>query len=198
MTSRFFCILNLLLPVGLFAGGMVWVRELFDTGDVRTGLLVVGVALLVLALWEGLLIRYLVLPVWGRAVGERVYAGSYTPDQDALLEMAARIRRENASELLPELERLVRRESFRTRAWTELAALQAELCHRPEDALQSLLLGAEKVPEAEDRAFLLCRAAALCDKLLSDPTRAARLRERAATEYPDTAYGRRAASLPRA
>lgn len=198
MTSRFFCILNLLLPVALFAGGMVWVRELFDSGDVRQGLLVVGGALVVLALWEGLLIRYLVLPVWGRAVGERVYAGSYTPDQDALLEMSARIRRENAPELLPEFERLVRRESFRTRAWTELAALQAEVCRRPEDALQSLLQGAEKVPEAEERAFLLCRAATLCDKQLSDPARARQLLERAAADYPDTAYGRRAASLPRA
>ncbi len=191
MVTRFFCILNLLLPVVLFTGSMLWVREFFDAGDVRHGLLVLGGALLVLALWEGLLIRYLVLPSWGRAVGERVYAGSYTPDQDALLEMASRIRSEKEPELLPQFMRLVRRESFRTRAWTELAALQAEVFSRPEEALQSLLQGAEAVPEAEERAFLLYRAANLCEKQLSDPAQARQFRQLAANKYPNTVYGRK-------
>lgn len=189
---RFFCILNLLLPVALFVGSLRWVRALFEVGDVRTGLLVVLGALLVLAVWEGLLIRYMVLPAWGRAVSEKLYMGTYTPDDDPLVVMAERIRREKDRSLLPRLESMVRQDSARTRGWTELASIYAEEFGDLPAALQSLKLGAEKVAGSEDRALLLYRAAQFCESRMAQPEQAAELFRLLAQKFPASVYGRKA------
>lgn len=189
---RFFSILNLLLPVVVFVGSLKYVRALFEVGDVRTGLLIVLGALLVLTVWEGLLIRYMVLPAWGRAMGEKLYMGTYTPDDDPLVVLTARIRREKNCTLLPLLESVVRQDSARTRGWTELAAIYAEEFGDLPAALQCLKCGAEKVSGAEDRALLLYRAAQFCESRLAQPEQAAELYKDVAAKFPATVYGRRA------
>ena len=193
MSGRIFCIANLLLPVGLFVGVLLKVRSLFDAGEAMLGIGVMLGALAVLAVWEGLLIRYLVLPSWGRKLGERMYVGSYTPDDDPLVALATRIRREHATALLPELEALVRQDARRARGWTELAALFSEEVGDQSAALQALVTGADKVADKQDRAMLLYRAAHFCQSRLADRQQARELLQQAATRYPSTVYGQKAA-----
>ena len=193
MLGRIFCIANLLLPVGLFVGVLLKVRSLFDAGEAMLGIGVMLGALAVLAVWEGLLIRYLVLPSWGRKLGERLYAGSYTPDEDPIVALAARIRQEHATSLLPELEALVLRDARRVRGWTELAALFADEAGDLRAALQALLTGAGKAADKQDRAMLLYRAAHFCQSRLADRQQARELLQQAATRYPSTVYGQKAA-----
>jgi len=190
---RLFRVLNFLLPVVLFVAVLLKVRDFFDAGDARTGLLVALGAVVVLTIWMTVLIRCSVLPAVGQAIGERVYGGSYLPDEDPLVVLATRIRREHESSLLPEFEALVRREPFRARAWTELASLRGDEFGDFRGAREALMRGAEMVEEAEDRAFLLYRAAGVCERRLGDAAGARELYNRAAECYPATAYGRKAA-----
>ena len=193
MLGRIVCIANLLLPVGLFVGVLLKVRSLFDSGEAMLGVGIMLGALAVLAIWEGLLIRYLVLPAWGRKLGERMYVGSYSPDDDPLVALATRIRREHATELIPELEAMVQQDARRVRGWTELAALLAEEAGDPRAALQALLTGAGKVADKQERAMLLYRAAHVCLSRLADKQQARELLQQAATKYPATVYGQKAA-----
>ncbi|MBQ3217956.1 MAG: hypothetical protein IJB33_03690 [Akkermansia sp.] len=190
---RLFRVLNFLLPVVLFVAVLLKVRDFFDAGDVRTGLLVALGAVVVLTIWMTGLIRCSVLPAVGQAIGERVYGGSYLPEDDPLVVLATRIRREHESSLLPEFEALVRREPFRARAWTELASLRGDEFGDFRGAREALMRGAEMVEEAEDRAFLLYRAAGVCERRLGDAAGARELYNRAAECFPATAYGRKAA-----
>lgn len=184
---------NLLLPLGLFALVMLWVRDYFSTGDARTGLFIMLGALAVLAVWLGLLLRYCYLPLWGHMLSERVYMAAYSPEDDPLVALAGRIRREHDKSLLPQFEQLVRLESARPRAWSELASLLADEFQDPAAALSVWLRGAEQVPRNEEKAMCLCRAAHLCETRLKDSARATRIYAEAANRYPATAYGRQAA-----
>ena len=183
---------NLLLPLVLFALVMLKIRSFFSEGEALTGLFVMLGALVVLVVWLGLLLRFCFLPVWGHMISERVYMASYSPDEDPLVALAGRIRREHDRELLPQFELLVRQESARPRAWTELANLLADEFRDPAAAVAALLRGAEQVPGKEDRALLLYRAARLCESRLQDSARAAEIYAEVAARYPATAYGRRA------
>ena len=192
----FMRIFNLLLPLALFVLVMLKVREFFngEGEDVRLALIIMLGALAVLAVWLGLLLKYYYLPVWGSKLGERLYMSSYSPEEDPLVALAERIRREHARELLPQMETLVRQESSRPRAWAELATLLMDEFNDPAAALKALLSGAEQVPRKEDRALFLCRAAHLCETRLQDFSRAAELYAQAASKYPTTAYGKIAAA----
>lgn len=192
MMGRIFRIFHLLLPPALFVVVLLKVRSMFDTGDARTGIILMLGALVVLTVWEGVLIRYRVLPAWGRTLGERIYVGSYTPDDDPLVALATRIRREHAPELLPQLEALARQDAARVRSWTELAALQQEEAGNLKAALSALLEGAERVSDRQDRAMLLYRAAHLCSERMADKAQARELLSRAASRYPSTVYGSKA------
>lgn len=183
-----------LLPVACFALLLLPVRELMGRdgqGAHAIALFLGGLAALALA--EGLLFRYWLLPRLGDAIGERVYGGSYLPEEDALVCFVARVREEGDRTLLPELERMVRDQSGRLRGWLELARVQQDLFDDARGAVATLREGAEHVSGKEDRALLLVRAAQLCESALSEPTTARELYAEAAKRYPRTVYGRRAA-----
>lgn len=190
---QFFRIFCIFLPIALFVMVLFKVRDFFDEGAALSGVGVMLGALVVLAVWEGVMFRFWLLPAWGRVISERVYGGSYTPDQDPLVALAARIREGHERELLPQLEQLVREDSRRARAWAELASVYTDEFHDNSAALKALLDGAEHVSGKEDRALFLCRAALMCEQRLHDRSHARELYEKAASKYPRTAYGRRAA-----
>lgn len=183
-----------LLPVACFALLLLPVRELMGQegrGPQAIGLFLGGLA--VLALAEGLLFRYWLLPRLGDAIGERVYGGSYLPEEDALVCLVARVRESRDRTLLPELERMVHGQSGRLRGWLELARVQQDIFEDARAALATMREGATRVSGKEDRALLLVRAAQLCDSALADAAQAKELYTEAAERYPRTVYGRRAA-----
>lgn len=192
---RFLRILVLiLLPFALFAAALLLLREqlLAEGSGVRLILLFLAV-LAMLALAEGLLFRYRLLPLLGEAIGERIYGGSYVPGEDALVVLTGRLRENRSPELLAELEKLVRQQKRRTRGWLELARAQQDVFGELRRAAETLAQGAECVSSRQDRALLLYRAAMLYRRDLHDEARAAECFERAARRYPKTTYGRMAA-----
>lgn len=190
---RLFYIIVLLLPLLGFVLCLPLVRSLIDAGMWLYGLLLMFAALAIMTLVETLLFRYWVLPGWGRAISERLYAGTYTPDTDPLVVLAETIRRDKDAAQLPELERMVRRDARRVRAWLELANIQLEEFARAEAAVATMVEGAELVRPADDRAFLLYRAAKICEHHLRDADRAQKLYAAAARRFPRTTYGQLAA-----
>lgn len=195
--KKLFRVLLFLLPLALFILVILRVRVYFDNEDARTGIFIMLGALVVLAVWMGIMIRCWLLPAWGRFVGERVYMSSYSPDDDPLVAMAERIRREHARELLSEFELLVQNDSRRPRAWAELATLLADEFNDPAAAVHALLKGEKAVPRKEDKALFLCRAAHMRESRMLDPVGAAELYAEAAEKYPNTAYGRKAGTVSR-
>ena len=121
----------------------------------------------------------------------------YLPEEDALAQLAERIEREKDAELMPQLVHLVHAQAWRLRGWLELARLQQEVLRDAPAALRTLEKAMQAVREPEDVALLMCRAAGLCEKSLQDEAAARSWRQRAAEQYPDTVYGRKAASLLR-
>lgn len=192
--KKLFRVLLFLLPPALFVLVVLRVRVYFDNEEALTGLFILFGALVVLAVWMGIMFRFWVLPVWGRFVGERVYMSSYSPDDDPLVAMAERIRQEHAHELFAEFEQLVKRDSRRPRAWAELATLLADEFNDPAASVHALLKGEKAVPRKEDKALFLCRAARMRESRMHDSVGAAELYAEAAKKYPNTAYGRKAAS----
>lgn len=185
----------LLLPVLVFAAVLLLpVREYIGSGDRGVlGIIVFLADLAALTVAEGLLFRYWLLPRLGEAVGERVYGGSYVPEEDTLVCLAARIRETRDRGLLPELRALVLAQPGRVRGWTELAHLHQDLFDDPRTALDTLLEAEAHVRNKEERAMLLVRAAQLCEGSLHDPAAAQTYYARAAERYPRTVYGRQAA-----
>lgn len=183
-----------LLPVACFALLLLPVRELMGQegqGAQAIGLFLAGLAALALA--EGLLFRYWLLPRFGEVIGERVYGGSYLPEEDALVCMAARVRESRDAALLPELRAMVTAQKSRLRGWLELARIQQDVFDDAAAAVDTLEEAEHHVRPREDRALALVRAAQLCEHTLHDAPRARSLYERAAQRYPRTVYGRRAA-----
>lgn len=194
MLRRLFQLALILLPLGLFVAVLFVVQEQLDHDQVLLGLALLLAALALLALLEGLLFRYWILPDWGRALSERLYAGSYTPDQDPLASLVAQLAEEHDAQLLAKLEQLVRRDPRRVRGWLEWARLLAEEYGNPAGAVDVLLEGERRVRAKEDRAMLLCRAAHLCETRLKDTKKAEELHTAAARRYPRTTYGKLAQS----
>lgn len=194
MFYRFCQLLVLLLPLAGFAVALQPVQELMFGGHATRGILLLLAALAVLAVADGLLFRYWILPSLGDKMAERLYAGSYLPENDALAQLAERIMQEKATDAIPELAEMVQRQPDRLRGWLELAHLQHELLHDYAAALLSLEQGASCVRDREDAAMLLYRAGTLCEKAMHDPTAASRYYERAASDYADTVYGRQSAA----
>ncbi|MBQ9834930.1 MAG: hypothetical protein IJ985_04990 [Akkermansia sp.] len=190
---RFFAILAVLLPVAGFVACLPEVRHFIDEGMVVYGMLLMFGALVIMTLLETLLFKWWVLPAWGRSISERLYAGTYAPEDDALVALADKIRQEKDEQLMPQLVRMVQRDSRRPRAWQELANLQLYEFSQPQEAVASLLQGADKVKAKEDRAFLLYRAAKTCEQHLNDAARAKDLYEQTARRFPRTTYGKLAA-----
>lgn len=185
----------LLLPVLVFAAVLLLpVREMIGTEDKGVlGIIVFLADLGGLTLTEALLFRYWLLPRLGEAVGERVYGGSYVPEEDALVRLTARIRETRDRELLPELHAMVLAQPRRVRGWTELAHVYLDLFDDPRAALETLVEGETRVRNKEERAMLLVRAAQLCDNALHDKAAAQEYYARAAEHFPRTVYGKQAA-----
>ena len=194
MLRRFFQLLAALAPLGLFALALQPVQQRLYGGHATQGILLLLAALAVLAVSEGLLFRYWILPGWSEKMAERLYAGSYLPEDDALAQLAERIEREKKAELMPRLVQLVHAQAWRLRGWLELARLQQEVLHDTPAALKTLEEATLSVREAEDVALLMYRAAHLCEKLLQDAAAARNWWQRAAEQYPETVYGRKAAA----
>lgn len=197
MLRRLFQLLVVLIPIGLFALALQPAQKLMFGGFATKGILFFLAALAVLALVEGLLFRYWILPGWSEKMAERLYAGSYLPEEDALAQLIDRIESEKNAALLPRLVESVRQQGWRTRGWLELARLQQELLHDAPAALDSLAEACRAVRDPEDAALLMFRAAQICEKALHDDAAARQWLLRAAAEYPATVYGRKAsARLP--
>lgn len=194
MLLRFAKLLVVLLPVGAFALALQPVQKLMFGGEATQGIILLLVALVLLAVVEGLLFRYWVLPGWGEKMSERLYAGSYTPENDALARLVERLVNEKDAALLPELRALVLRQPRRLRGWLELARLQQELQHDAAASVATLEEAATAVREPEDAAMLLYRAGSLCESALQNPARAREIWQRAADVYPTTVYGAKAAA----
>ncbi len=190
-----------LLPLAGFVCAVLHARGLMDEGRGLPALAWLLGALAALALVEGVIFKWWILPTFAGELGERVYAGgSYTPAEDALVVLVARIRQEKERSLLPELEKLVLADSRRSRGWQEYAHVLQDVFADAPAALEVLRRGAASVRDKEDRAMLLCRAAYLAGDALRDAALARSLYSEAAQQYPRTAYGKfaaqRAAKLP--
>ena len=120
MLRRFSQLLVLLLPLGVFALALPLVQQRLFGGQATSGILLLLVGLALLALAEGLLFRYWILPGWGDKMAERLYAGSYLPEQDELALLLERVAREKSVDDLPLVEKMVRRQPRRLRGWLEL------------------------------------------------------------------------------
>lgn len=178
-------------------GGYIWwllagVGQELARGERLNTVLMLLAGLLVLVVVEALLFKLYLLPSWARALSERLYAGSYFPEDDPLARLARQIAVENRPDLLPELTHLVLADPTRVRAWLELARLLEDTAHDTPQAAERLLQGAEAVRRAEDSALLLWRAASLLQKHTELAAQASPILARLARQYPDTAYGKMA------
>ncbi len=189
-----FRIIVALIPLAGFVWVVMELQRLMAEGHPGHAFGWLFVALVALAVVEGVLVRFWVLPTFAQMLGERIYAGGYWPDADPLLVLVSRIRREKDETLLPQLEKAVLADAQRVRGWQEYAHVLQEVFGRHEEALLQLSRGATKVKPREDRPMLLCRAAHIASADLRDEARAQELYREAAERFPDTTYGELAAS----
>ena len=184
------------LPVAVFwVVVQTVVMQLIHVGDASIALVYVFGGVLIIAVWEGLAFRAWVLPFIGRVFSASVYGGGYSAQDDPLLALAARIRSSRDSSLLPEFLALVEQDKGRARVWSELAALYDDTFHNLPETLAALLQGAEHADSAQDRAMFLYRAAKMRFSRMGDSAGARELFARAASLYPRTVYGRKAARM---
>lgn len=184
------------LPVAVFwVVVQTVVMQLIHVGDASNALVYVFGGVLIIAVWEGLAFRAWVLPFIGRVFSTSVYGGGYSAQDDPLLALAARIRSSKDSSLLPEFLAMVEQDKGRARVWSELAALYDDTFHNLPETLAALLQGAEHANSAQDRAMFLYRAAKMRFSRMGDSAGARELYARAASLYPRTVYGRKAARM---
>lgn len=184
------------LPVAVFwVVVQTVVMQLIHAGDASNALVYVFGGVLIIAVWEGLAFRAWVLPFIGRVFSTSVYGGGYSAQDDPLLALAARIRCSKDSSLLPEFLAMVEQDKGRARVWSELAALYDDTFHNLPETLAALLQGAEHADFAQDRAMFLYRAAKMRFSRMGDSAGARELYARAASLYPRTVYGRKAARM---
>lgn len=170
------------------------VLRLFHTGGVYSALAYALGGVLLLGVWEFFAVRAWVLPFFGRVFSSAVY-GAGTAYEDPLSALAARIRTGRDAALLHEFLAMAEQDKTRARVWSELSAIYDEVFHNQPEALQALLQGADHAASTEDRAMFLYRAARFRLSRMSDSHGARELFTRAASLYPDTAYGRKAARM---
>lgn len=192
--SRTKLILLLLVPLLLFALGLLYVDARFEEGDVLRAIGSLVLLLALLATVEGVILRRFVIPFWGEKVAERIYAGSYVPDEDPLVQLSEKVRATQDAALLAKLEKAVRAQGWRYRGWMELAAIQRDVFANPAAACSALQEGAQAVEDPQDAAMLLYRAAHVAQDAMHDATLANSLRHKAAADFPQTVYGRKAAA----
>lgn len=184
------------LPVAVFwVVVQTVVMQLIHVGDASNALVYVFGGVLIIAVWEGLAFRAWVLPFIGRVFSTSVYGGGYSAQDDPLLALAARIRSSKDSSLLPEFLAMVEQDKGRARVWSELAVLYDDTFHNLPETLAALLQGAEHADSAQDRAMFLYRAAKMRFSRMGDSAGARELYARAASLYPRTVYGRKAARM---
>lgn len=186
-----------LIPLYVF---LVWalffVQPQLEKHTLRALAMLLG-GLAVMAIIQGGVFKRWLLPLWAQAISERLYAGSYLPEDDPIASLAAEIFSQHRADLVPELEKLVLADPSRTRAWLELArALELE-AHDIPRAAHVLQRGAASVRHDADRAMLLWRAAGLLQKEEAHREEAKDLLDRVADEFPHTAYGHLAATRRR-
>ncbi len=192
MIRRFFQLIVAFIPLYLFAIGMsFWWFGLVETISGWIITLLIGV--LLLAIVEGVIFRFWLLPSWAQALSERFYGGNYFPADDPVVSLAQQIIDQHLADRVPELERLVRSDSSRTRAWMELARVTELELKDPQKAAEHMLTGARKVARKEDAAMLMWRAVTLLRKEDRSPSRAEEIRRDLIKRYPKTTYGRLAA-----
>lgn len=194
MLRRLFQLVAVACPIGLFALALQPVQQRMYGGHGTQGILMLLGALVLLAVVEGLLFRYWILPGWSEKLAERLYSGSYVPGDDSLAQLVERIEQEKDAALMPELEKVVMQQRWRLRGWLELARLQMELQRDAVSALASLEKATRFIKAPEDAALLMFRAAQLCEKSMNDAAAARSWLQRAVDSHPDTVYGRRAAA----
>lgn len=195
MFRRFFQLLVVLVPLGAFALALEPVQQRLYGGHATEGIVMLLGALVALTVVEGFLFRYWVLPGWSDRMAERLYAGSYLPENDSLARLVEQILASKDPAALEQLQTLVRSNPRRLRGWLELARLQQELLPDASVALATLVDAASAVRDPEDAALLLYRAGRLCEKSLHDAASSTRYLQRVVDEYPGTVYARRASSL---
>lgn len=195
MSPRWRNFLLVALPLLAFATVVLLpVRDWLYHDRMDDAMVLLAGSLLVLAVIETPIFRYFILPGLGETLGEKLYGGTYVPADDALVQLTEEIRRTKNRELMSPLCDMVQGQRRRLRGWLELSRLYQDVFSQPENALETLLDGAEKVSGKEDRALLLYRAAHLCEESLRKPNRAQELYALAAQKYPKTVYGRKAAA----
>lgn len=164
------------------------VRQQLSHGYTGICYMLLGIA--ALALVEGLMFKWWILPLFADAVSERLYAGNYLPEDDPLACLVSQIVEHKRRELMPELERLVAADPQRVRGWLELARVcEGEFADQRE-AVAHLLRGAELVRRKEDAAMLMWRAITLCERYDNLRPRALELLPELAHRFPHTTYGR--------
>jgi hypothetical protein len=174
-----------------------WVMQVlvlprYHADRVGESILIALAAVVVLGLCEIFALRAWVLPTLSKWVQYCIYGGGGA--EDALCALANRMRKHKDRSLLPELIQAVENDPSRTRAWSELAAVHEEVMNDPAEAIRTLLQGAEKVSDPQDRAMLIYRAARLRESALNDAIGAKELMTQAAARYPKTVYGKLALS----
>ncbi len=190
MIRRVGQLLVALVPLFLFAGVvrcLSWL-ELVHSQLGWTVTLLAGVFVMTVA--EVLLFKLWLLPSWAQAISERIYAGNYFPEDDPLVALAHKIMTEHCAEKIPELEKIVKSDSQRTRGWLELARVcLAEQRDTPR-AVEHLLDGAKTVHDKEDAAMLMWRAFTLLNRDEKTRQRATEICRTLTENYPGTSYGR--------
>ena len=184
-------LLIIFAPLGAF---IFWitgpVQQHFARGEGLVSILLMLAGLAVFVLIEALLLRYWFLPVCARAMSEKLYAGSYFAQDDPLMLISRQISAENRHDLLPHLIRCVEDDPRRVSAWLELARVLHDHIHDSPQAVQCLLRGANAVRRKEDKAFLLWRAAVMCEKDPAQAFQADEIYRKISDDYPNTAYGK--------
>lgn len=191
-------LLVVLAPIGAFAWWALGpVQTHLYHGSASVGILLLLAGLGVLTLVEGLLFKLWLLPSWAHSLSIRFSSGSYVPADDPLVQLVQSLSREPDPARLQQLIRLVGADPHRVRGWLELARVLEEAFQDAPAAVDKLLLGAQTVRNQEDAALLMWRAATLCERHASLADRAQPLLADIARQFPDTNYGRLAASRAR-
>ena len=182
------------IPLYIFSGwALLFVQPQLEHHALRAIAMLLG-GLIVMAIIQGIIFKLWLLPSWAQAIGERLYAGNYVPEDDPIASLAATIFSQHRPDLIPKLEKLVLADSSRTRAWLELARALGQEAHDISLAADALQRGAAAVKSKDDRAMLLWRASILLLREKGREEEAKKIRERLAGEFPHTAYGRLAAT----
>lgn len=180
-----------LIPFYVFVWWMLGpVSKRLYGAEPLNGILMLVAGVVVLGVLEGYIFKTWLLPIWARAMSERLYAGSYLPDDDPLVVLSTRIITEHRHDLVPELERLVMADRRRVRAWLELARVLEDELKDNSHAARQLLCGAEAVRSKEDAAFLMWRAAMIYKKNESSRAGAREVCSSIVQRYPRTQYAR--------